>query len=158
MVDPDTFLTTLYVMVDEFCQYHLLPEVHPGPPASRSRSEVVTLGLFEPWACFPGERAFYRYAQRHLRAAFPRCRIAPSSIACCAVTMRPLWRASCTWLTSWTVAGGSLTLWTHRRSRRGMPNGAVPAGCQAWPIAAGVTAWAGTKASTCSWRSIHRGS
>jgi Transposase DDE domain len=71
MVDPDTFLTTLYVMVDEFCQSHLLPEVHPGPPASLSRSEVVTLGLFEQWACFPGERAFYRYAQRYLRAAFP---------------------------------------------------------------------------------------
>ena len=71
MVDPDTFLTTLYVMVDECCQSHLLPEVHPGPPASLSRSEVVTLGLFEQWACFPGERAFYRYAQRHLRAAFP---------------------------------------------------------------------------------------
>jgi hypothetical protein len=29
MVDPDTFLTTLYVMVDEFCQAQLLPEVHP---------------------------------------------------------------------------------------------------------------------------------
>jgi hypothetical protein len=71
MVDPDTFLTTRYGMVDEFCQSHLLPEVHPGPPASLRRSEVVTLGLFEPWACFPGERAFYRYAQRHLRAAFP---------------------------------------------------------------------------------------
>src|SRR5918992_517374 len=55
MVDPDTFLTTLYVMVDEFCQSHLLPEVHPGPPASLSRSEVVTLGLFEQWARFPGE-------------------------------------------------------------------------------------------------------
>lgn len=71
MVDPDTFLTTLYVMVDECCQSHLLPEAHPGPPASLSRSEVVTLGLFAQWACFPGERAFYRYAQRHLRAAFP---------------------------------------------------------------------------------------
>jgi len=71
MVDPDTFLTTRYVMVDECCQSHLLPEVHPGPPASLRRSEVVTLGLFEPWACFPGEQAFSRYAQRHLRAAFP---------------------------------------------------------------------------------------
>jgi hypothetical protein len=71
MVAPATFLTTLYVMVDECCQSHLPPEVHPGPPASLSRSAVVTLGLFEQWACFPGERAFYRSAQRHLRAAFP---------------------------------------------------------------------------------------
>jgi DDE family transposase len=71
MVDPDTFLTTLYVMVDEFCHAQLLPEVHPGPRASLSRSEVVTLGLFGQWACFQGERAFYRYAHQHLRAAFP---------------------------------------------------------------------------------------
>jgi hypothetical protein len=71
MVDPDTFLTTLYVMVDEFCQAQLPPEIHPGPQASLSRSEVVTLGLFGQWACFQGERAFYRYAQQHLRAAFP---------------------------------------------------------------------------------------
>jgi hypothetical protein len=71
MVDTDTFLTTLYVMVDEFCQSHIPPEVHPGPRASLSRSEVITLGLFGQWACFPSERAFYRYAQRHLRVAFP---------------------------------------------------------------------------------------
>ena len=71
MVDPDTFLTTLYVMVDEFCQSQLPPEGHPGPRASLSRSEVVTLGLFGQWACFRGERAFYRHAHQHLRAAFP---------------------------------------------------------------------------------------
>jgi Transposase DDE domain len=71
MVDPDTFLTTLYVMVDEFCQANLSPEAHPGPQASLSRSEVVTLGLFGQWACFRGERAFYRYARERLRAAFP---------------------------------------------------------------------------------------
>jgi hypothetical protein len=71
MVDTDTFLTILYVMVDEFCQSHLPPEVHPGPRGSLSRSEVITLGLCGQWACFPSERAFYRYAQCHLRAAFP---------------------------------------------------------------------------------------
>jgi hypothetical protein len=71
MVDPDTFLTTLYVMVDEFCQSHPPSEMHPGPPASLSRSEVITLGLFGQWACFSSARAFYRYARQHLRAAFP---------------------------------------------------------------------------------------
>jgi hypothetical protein len=71
MVDPDTFLTTVYVMVDDFCQSQLPPEVHSGPQASLSRSEVIILGLFGPWACLPGERAFYRYAPQHLRAAFP---------------------------------------------------------------------------------------
>lgn len=72
MMDQDTFLTTLYVMIDDFCQSHGLHEKHrPGPAASLSCSEVVTLAVFGQWAQFPSERAFYRYAGRHLRTAFP---------------------------------------------------------------------------------------
>jgi hypothetical protein len=72
-MDTDTFLTTLYVMIDDFDQAHLPTEPpRSGPPASLSRSEVMTLALFGQWACFPSERAFYRYALRHLRPAFPR--------------------------------------------------------------------------------------
>ena len=71
-MDPDTFLTTLYVMIDDFDQMDLAPELaDPGPPSSLSRSEVITLALFSQWACFPSERAFYRYAWHHLRPAFP---------------------------------------------------------------------------------------
>ncbi len=72
MVDVDTFLTTLYVMVDDFCTTSLPPEPHPGPQAALSRSEVVTLALFGQWQRFGSERGFYRYAQRHLRPAFPQ--------------------------------------------------------------------------------------
>src|ERR671914_2048207 len=72
MVDVDTFLTTLYVMVDDFCKTSLPPEPHPGPQAALSRSEVVTLAIFGQWQGFGSERGFYRYAQRHLRAAFPQ--------------------------------------------------------------------------------------
>lgn len=69
----DTFLTTLYVMVDDFCQSELEPEKSKcGPMASLSRSEVITLALFGQWVQFPSERAFYRYAQHHLREAFPQ--------------------------------------------------------------------------------------
>jgi hypothetical protein len=32
---------------------------------------VLTLALFGQWQRFPSERGFYRYAQRHLRRAFP---------------------------------------------------------------------------------------
>jgi hypothetical protein len=71
MVDVDTFLTTLYVMVDDFCKTSLPPEPHPGPQAALSQSEVVTLALFGQGQGFGSERGFYRYAQRHLRAAFP---------------------------------------------------------------------------------------
>jgi hypothetical protein len=72
MVDVDTFLTTLYVMVDDFCKTSLPREEHPGPQASLSRSEVVTLAIFGQWQAFGSERGFDRYARRHLRAAFPQ--------------------------------------------------------------------------------------
>ena len=73
MIDLDTFLTTLYVMVDDFCQSRLPQEQpKPGPLASLQRSEVITLALFGQWVQFKSERAFYRYAQHHLRAAFPQ--------------------------------------------------------------------------------------
>ena len=71
MLDRDTFLTELYVMVDDFCKADLAPEMRPGPEASLSRSEVVTVALFGQWARFGSERDFYRFAQQRLRGAFP---------------------------------------------------------------------------------------
>jgi hypothetical protein len=73
MMDLDTFLTTLYVMIDDLCKSELPVEPkHPGPQASLSRSEVITLALFGQWTQFPSERAFYRYVVHHFREAFPR--------------------------------------------------------------------------------------
>jgi hypothetical protein len=72
MVDTDTFLTTLYVLVDDFCKTSLPLAGHPGPQAALSRSEVVTLAIVGQWQGFGSERGFYRYARRHLRAAFPQ--------------------------------------------------------------------------------------
>ena len=71
MLSPDTFLLTLYVLVDDFCKDHLAWPVRPGPAASLCPSEVVTLAVFSQWAQFRSERAFFRYAVRHLRSAFP---------------------------------------------------------------------------------------
>jgi hypothetical protein len=72
MVDMDTFLTILYVMVDDFCQSHpSAKKRHPGLQAALSCSEVLTLSLVGQWACFASERAFYRYSEQHLRSAFP---------------------------------------------------------------------------------------
>ena len=70
MVDVDTFLTALYVMVDDFCHSHL-PKKRPGPEPSLSESEVITLAIFAQWSRFASERDFYRYATGHLRGAFP---------------------------------------------------------------------------------------
>lgn len=73
MLDVDTFLTTVYVVVDEEDKAQPPPAAagRVGRQPALSRSEVVTLVLFAQWAQFSSERAFYRFAQRHLRPAFP---------------------------------------------------------------------------------------
>jgi hypothetical protein len=71
MIDVDTFLTTLYVMVDDFCHSRPRNERNPGPDASLSEREVVTLAIFARWSRFSSERDFYRYASSSLRGAFP---------------------------------------------------------------------------------------
>ena len=70
MLDVDTFLTILYVMVDDFCHYQR-PKRRPAPKASLSESEVITLAIFARWGRFASERDFYRYAETKLRGAFP---------------------------------------------------------------------------------------
>jgi hypothetical protein len=71
MLDVDTFLTALYVIVDDFCHSRPQKERLPGPDASLSPSEVITLAIFSRWSRFRSERDFYRYATDHLRDAFP---------------------------------------------------------------------------------------
>jgi hypothetical protein len=82
MVDTDTFLTTLYVMVDDFCKANqstlphergdTLPHPHrPGRAPSLCPSEVVCLAIFSRFGLFSSEHDFYRYAHRHLLNAFP---------------------------------------------------------------------------------------
>lgn len=70
-MNVDTFLTELYVMVDDYCKAKVAPRKAPGPAPSLSQSEVVTLAMFAQWNLFESERAFYRYADRHLRPYFP---------------------------------------------------------------------------------------
>jgi hypothetical protein len=63
----------LYTHADDYCRDHLAPEPpHPGPDASLSRSEVVTLAVLGQLARFPSERGFHRFADRELRHLFPR--------------------------------------------------------------------------------------
>jgi hypothetical protein len=58
--------------VDDFCQSRLSERpCRPGPEASLSDSEVITLTIFARWSRFTSERDFYRYASCHLRKAFP---------------------------------------------------------------------------------------
>lgn len=70
-MDVDTFITTLYVLADDFCKVSLDIDIHSGPEATLSRSEVITLAVFSQWWVFRSERGFYSWAKRHLRDAFP---------------------------------------------------------------------------------------
>lgn len=70
MLDLDTFLTTLYVLVDDTVKLRR-PSSTPGPGPDLSTSEVITLALVAQWKRFASERAFARFADKQLRPAFP---------------------------------------------------------------------------------------
>ena len=71
MLDPEAFLTELYVLIDDLDK-QLPPEpAHPGPAAALAPSEAIALAFFAQWEPFPSQAAFYRYAQRRLRGCFP---------------------------------------------------------------------------------------
>ena len=72
-MDPDTFLTAVYVIVDDLCQAKS-GEVRPkrrGRKPVLSESEVITLALLSQWHGRSSERAFLRFAARHWRSYFP---------------------------------------------------------------------------------------
>ena len=71
MVDPETFLTELYVAVDTICKAHGPIPSRPGPAPALSPSEVVTLAIHGQWMRYASEAAFYRHAAKHLRPLFP---------------------------------------------------------------------------------------
>ena len=50
-LDLETFLTTLYVMVDDLYQSHVQPQMppHGGPPPQRADREVLCLALAAQW-------------------------------------------------------------------------------------------------------------
>lgn len=70
-MDLDTFVTWLYVLVDDYCKGLAADKPHSGPAPSLCRSEVITLAIVSQWSRFHGERDFYRYALRRFHGAFP---------------------------------------------------------------------------------------
>ena len=158
MVDTDTFLTTLYAMVDDFCKIFLPTEGHAGPPAALSHSEVVTLAIYGQWQGFGSERGFYRYAQRHLRAAFPQLPTREQFNRQVRQHYAALVAFFCISSTSWWPSAASMKPWTARGCRPGMPSTGGQGGCRGWPILAGAIGWAGMRASIYCWRSTPSGS
>lgn len=75
-LDLETFLTTLYVRVDDLYQQVVRPEMPPrrGPAPRLSDSEVLCLGLAAQWRSgvpWKSERGFGRYAFKYLQPLFP---------------------------------------------------------------------------------------
>jgi hypothetical protein len=117
MLDVDTFLTALYVMVDDFYNSRPREQRRPGPDASLSPSEVITLAIFARWSRFASERDFYRYAKGHLREKrSPPCPTVPSSTAVCASTRSSSRRWPCIWRRRWRLRNVLTKPWTARHN------------------------------------------
>ena len=73
-LDLDSFLTAVYTVVDDLYRERLAAVVarRPGPTPTLSDSEVLTLAICAEWGTWDSERAFWRFAGRHLRHLFPR--------------------------------------------------------------------------------------
>jgi hypothetical protein len=73
-IDLDTFLTTVYCLIDDLYQAQLAPHkpVRPGRRPALSDSEVLTVLLVGQWQQDRSERAFLRSAVAHWRGYFPR--------------------------------------------------------------------------------------
>lgn len=69
ILDADTFLTTVYVTVDDFCSAHPRP-IHPGRHPIMSDSEVLTVLLLKPWHG-TSERGVLAWISQSYAAYFP---------------------------------------------------------------------------------------
>src|SRR5579863_8956995 len=73
-IDVNTFLTTVYYVVDELyqAQYAALKPVRRGAAPQMSDSEVLSVVILAQWQQNRSEAAFLRYARAHWRGYFPR--------------------------------------------------------------------------------------
>jgi hypothetical protein len=71
-MDLDSFLVSLYVLVDDWWQEHHPSPLRkkPGRPALLSDPEVITLAILAQWPRFRSERDFWRFAWAHLKRPY----------------------------------------------------------------------------------------
>lgn len=72
-LDLDTFLVTVYCIVDDLYTEHCAPykPVRRGAQPTMADSEVLTVELLAQWHPRRSESAFLRYVRQHWRAYFP---------------------------------------------------------------------------------------
>jgi hypothetical protein len=158
MVDADTFLTTLYVTVDDFCQSRALKS-KPGPQASLSASEVTSPSPSSPGG--PGSPA------RGTSTAMPRLTCATLSLPCltarsltasCVCTPNSSKPSCCIWRLFCRRESVLTNRWTARRCLFGTPSAGGQDGWPGMPTSVGAIVWDGMRALACSLRSIPLGS
>src|SRR5215212_1124061 len=72
MLDLDSFLVSLYVLVDDWWKLeHSSEPPRAGRPALLTDPEVITLAILAQWPRFRSERDFWRFAHAYLRPYFP---------------------------------------------------------------------------------------
>jgi hypothetical protein len=71
-MDLDSFLVSLYVLVDDWWKLkHSSEPPRTGRPALLTDPEVITLAILAQWPRWRSERDFWRFAHAHLRPYFP---------------------------------------------------------------------------------------
>ena len=111
MIDIEDFVTTLFVLVDDFCQGDP-PPPKPGPDCKFAESEAITLLIFSQWSRFSSERDFYRFAYKELRDAFPDLPSRPQLNRQGGHCMTRYAPSSAVWLMCWVLQKLSTKLWT----------------------------------------------
>jgi hypothetical protein len=73
-LDLDTFLVTVYCVIDDLYQetFAAHKPVRPGAEPEMSDSEVLSVVVLTQWQPSRSESAFLRYVHHHWRAYFPR--------------------------------------------------------------------------------------
>jgi hypothetical protein len=73
VVDCDTFLVTVYTLIDDWYQVHAAPSKprRRGHRPEMSDSEILTLWVCQQWLGW-SDRQFLAYVTRHWRSYFPR--------------------------------------------------------------------------------------
>ena len=127
------------------------PKRRPGPDASLSDSEVLTLAIFARWSRFASERDFYRYATGNPTAAFPTL---PERSQ-----FNRLSRSCTELIEAFVLHLASLLTGARKCSYQALDSSAMPIrdckrrGMDGWPdrpTSVGPTASAGMKALACS--------
>jgi hypothetical protein len=151
VIDVDTFLTALYVMVDNFCQSLTQKERRrPGPDATLSPSERWLHSPSSPAGAASLVSGTSTATQTPTCATpFQPCLIARNSTGWCGFGWSSSRTPLCTWRRFWALGDVPTKPWTALRCLSGTRSEGVLDGWPDRPTSDGPTAWDGMRDSAC---------